>query len=129
MTVRYSFMKFFLRKSAGLLVSVAFCGLAACAPDLGPLPAEKAPEAYAVQKTFDVAAADWPAESWWTVYGDAQLNTLIAEGLADAPDLKRAEARLRQADALAQQAGASRYPNIITNRSINEPRNRLNHGM
>lgn len=128
MTVRYSFMQFSSRKSAGLFVGVAFLGLAACAPDLGPLPLEKAPEAYAVQKTFDVAAADWPAENWWAAYGDAQLDTLIAEGLADAPDLKRAEARLRQADALAQQAGASRYPNITANSSFTETRNSLNQG-
>ena len=128
MTVRYSFMAFISRKSAGLLLSVALCGLAACAPDLGALPVEKAPDTYAVQRSFDVAAADWPAENWWSAYGDAQLDTLIAEGLADAPDLKRAEARLRQADALAQQAGASRYPDITANASFTETRNSLNQG-
>ena len=109
-------------------MGVALCGLAACAPDLGPLPVEKAPEAYAVQKSFDVTPTDWPAENWWAAYGDAQLDTLIAEGLADAPDLKRAEARLRQADALAQQAGVSRYPNITANSSFTETRNSLNQG-
>src|ERR1700761_3906765 len=107
-------------KLPGFVLGIASLGLLACAPDLGPLPVEKSPEAYAVQKSFDVAASDWPAESWWAAYGDPQLNALVAEGLADAPDLKRAGARLRQADALAQQAGANRYPDITANSSFTE---------
>ena len=45
--------------------------------------------------------------TWWTSYADPQLNALIAEALAGAPSLAQAEARLRQAEAIAQQVGAS----------------------
>ncbi len=103
-------------------------GLAACAPDLGALPFFKSPETYAAQKSFTVSPADWPTSEWWTVYGEDQLNTLIAEGVANAPDLKKAEARLREADAVAQQSSASLWPKLTANGSVNETRASLNQG-
>ena len=67
-------------------------------------------------------------QDWWTVYGDDQLNALVAEGVANAPDLKRAEARLREADATAQQSGASLLPKLTANGSLSETRASLNQG-
>ena len=58
------------------------------------------------------AAPAWPADAWWTAYGDPQLNSLIGEGLAHSPDVAAAIARLRKADALAQQAGAALLPTL-----------------
>lgn len=55
---------------------------------------------------------------WWTSYGDAQLNALIAEALAGAPSLAQAEARVRQAEAIAQQVGASRLPQVSADASV-----------
>ncbi len=121
-------MKTALSKFPGLLLGVSLLGLAACAPDLGALPFFKAPETYAAQKSFTASPIAWPTSEWWTVYGDDQLNTLIAEGVANAPDLKRAEARLRQADALAQQSSASLWPKLTANGSVNETRASLNQG-
>src|ERR1700690_2183857 len=37
---------------------------------------------------------------WWEPLGDAQLNGLIQQALAQSPDLRVAEARLRQARAM-----------------------------
>jgi NodT family efflux transporter outer membrane factor (OMF) lipoprotein len=37
---------------------------------------------------------------WWESFGDAQLNDLIQQALAQSPDLRVAEARLRQARAV-----------------------------
>lgn len=56
--------------------------------------------------------AGWPAEGWWQGFGDAQLDALIAEGLREAPDVAVAAARVRAAEALAQQAGAALLPRV-----------------
>ncbi len=63
---------------------------------------------------------DWPADDWWTVYQDPQLNALMAEALQGSPDLKAAEARVRQAGGAAEQAGAARLPNLSANTAAYE---------
>src|SRR5689334_22040977 len=88
--------------------------IAACAPvpQLGARPEVRAGDSYAASESFASAAATaaWPAGNWWADYGDAQLTALIEEGLKDSPDLAGAAARLRSAQAYAQQAGAARLP-------------------
>ncbi|MBB5704886.1 efflux transporter outer membrane subunit [Sphingopyxis panaciterrulae] len=87
--------------------------LAGCAaPDLGPRPAPAAPESLTSGESFAAAAGVWPVEGWWQAWGDAQLGALIDEGLAGSPDLAAAAARVRAADALAQQAGAALLPRV-----------------
>lgn len=54
----------------------------------------------------------WPGRGLWASYGDAQLDALMAEGLANSPDVSAAAARLRKAAALAEQAGAARFPTL-----------------
>lgn len=49
-------------------------------------------------------------DRWWEDFKDAGLNRLIEETLAGNLELKVAWARLEQADALARQAGAGRFP-------------------
>ena len=92
------------------------------------MPTEKPPAAYATEKSFSAPQADWPSADWWMAYGDEQLNALVAEGLASAPDLKIAEARLRQADATAQQSDASLWPTLTGKGSVSETRASLNQG-
>lgn len=41
----------------------------------------------------------WPAEDWWRVYGDDQLNALVERALKDAPSLAVAQARVGTAQA------------------------------
>jgi NodT family efflux transporter outer membrane factor (OMF) lipoprotein len=88
--------------------------LAGCAavPDLGPKPLPAAAGTFESHQSFADAAGEWPAEGWWQAWGDAQLDALIAEGLANAPDVAIAAARARAADALAQQAGAALGPRV-----------------
>lgn len=43
--------------------------------------------------------APWPAASWWKAFGDPQLDALIAKGLAGAPGLATAQARVAAGDA------------------------------
>ncbi len=110
------------------MAGIALLGLGACAPDLGPLPVEKPPQAYAADKSFATTSSDWPTADWWMAYDDKQLDALIAEGVANAPDLKRAEARMRQADAAAQQSDASLWPKLTANGTVSETRASLNQG-
>jgi NodT family efflux transporter outer membrane factor (OMF) lipoprotein len=55
--------------------------------------------------------------SWWEVFGDAQLNTLEAQVDVSNQTLKAAEARVREARALVQQARAGLFPTVSANAS------------
>jgi NodT family efflux transporter outer membrane factor (OMF) lipoprotein len=52
----------------------------------------------------------WPAQDWWVSFGDAQLSALIEEALKTNPSLAEAEARAKQAQAVADSAYAARLP-------------------
>ena len=98
-----------------LFLSTAFFGLlAGCAsvPDLGPKPVPATAESFDSRASFADATGQWPVEGWWQGFGDAQLDTLIAEGLKGSPDVAIAAARARAADAMAQQAGAALLPRV-----------------
>jgi outer membrane protein TolC len=58
------------------------------------------------------SAAAWPELDWWKRFGDAQLDSLIEEGLAGAPNIRLAQARLDQAVAAARVAGAPLEPQL-----------------
>ncbi|HEY0595985.1 efflux transporter outer membrane subunit [Sphingopyxis sp.] len=96
------------------LSSAVFSLLAGCAtvPDLGPRPAPVAVEALESQASLAGAQGEWPAEGWWHSLGDVQLDALIAEGLKDSPDVAIAAARIRAAEAMAEQAGAALLPRV-----------------
>jgi NodT family efflux transporter outer membrane factor (OMF) lipoprotein len=116
--------------SRALLLSTAlFTAACAAIPDLGPEPQAKDAEVYAAAESFRAPAAAWPATTWWTAYGDAQLDTLIAEALSGAPSLAQAEARLRQAEAIAQQTGASRLPQVSADASVAAAKQSTNNGI
>lgn len=95
----------------GTLAMLAGCA----APDLrthATLHGADALRARASLGTVALSAAAWPAYAWWTRYGDTQLNGLLAEALTLSPTLKMAEARVRQADALAGRAQAAQAPQL-----------------
>lgn len=103
------------RRSAALL-TMLLCSACASVPDLGELPqVNDAASLAAGLETPRASAADlWPDSAWWVGYQDPQLTRLVEEALAGSPTLEEAAARVRRADALAKQAGASRYPSIDT---------------
>ncbi|WP_172680188.1 TolC family protein, partial [Methylomonas koyamae] len=73
--------------------------------------------------TAEIAAQDrWPEQRWWTAFGNATLNGLIETALAANPNLKVAEARLRQAETLADFEAADLYPTIDANVSFTAQR-------
>ena len=125
---------FLFRPSRRTAVAVRIAGsaavvalLSACAPDLGPAAQIKPAAEYATTRTLAAAtAAVWPGDGWWTAYNDPQLTALIEEALKGAPDLKVAEARVRQAEAISEQAGASLTPTVGTSGNVKATTVRLN---
>ncbi len=91
--------------------------LAGCVSSAGlaPIARTNGADHLAVSQTLGsepASAASWPAEDWWTRFGDPQLDELVAEGLKGSPSLKEAEARTRQAVAAASGAHAALYPEV-----------------
>ena len=69
------------RRAAPL--AVLFLSACASVPRLAESPAPRTPDSFAAERSFATTGASaWPAQNWWQVYGDAQLNALIAEGKA-----------------------------------------------
>ena len=62
--------------------------------------------------TAPLSPAAWPRDDWWTAFNDPQLDTLIAEALAESPTLRVAAARTRKALAYAETAKAPLYPQV-----------------
>ncbi len=97
---------------AKLLVLGALAPLAACAPNLGDKPVPRAASSLAATKSLPDQGGQWPGDGWWKAYNDAQLDQLIAEGLAGSPDIASATARLARAQGLAESAGAALGPSV-----------------
>jgi NodT family efflux transporter outer membrane factor (OMF) lipoprotein len=58
-----------------------------------------------------------PRGSWWSVFGDAELDALMKRVEVSNQNIRAAEARLRQARALADQARAGLFPSVSANAS------------
>ncbi len=58
------------------------------------------------------AAGNTAAAEWWTLYGDATLNELIASAFARNADLRIAAARIEETDANLREAGAAFLPPV-----------------
>ncbi|WP_225561860.1 efflux transporter outer membrane subunit [Rhodanobacter sp. DHB23] len=70
-----------------------------------------------------LSVAAWPQDEWWTEYGDPQLDRLMDNALNGQPGLRIAEARVRQAQAVAGVVAAGLYPQA--NASIKSTRQRF----
>jgi NodT family efflux transporter outer membrane factor (OMF) lipoprotein len=95
--------------ATALLVSLSACST---------IPAYHRPEVALPSQWSNGPAGGQPGASgtasreWWKDFGSAELDTLVARGLADGFDLKIAMQRLEQARGRAEIAGALRYPNV-----------------
>jgi len=54
----------------------------------------------------EIETMNWPSDQWWRRYQDNQLNQLIQNALEDSPTMRVAEARLKNAQGIAEQIGA-----------------------
>jgi NodT family efflux transporter outer membrane factor (OMF) lipoprotein len=108
---------------ARLLVMLAGLGLAGCAavgPDYVP-PATDVPAGWSRLDTppQPVTRADAPIDlsQWWQGLNDPLLSALVAEALQASPDLRTAQAKLREARARSTVANAGRYPGVTASGS------------
>lgn len=115
-----------MRSAVALSLASALLVSACAAPDLGPKPMLKVAEA---QQSLAGPVADWPTTAWWADYGDAQLSALIEAGLREAPTIAIAEARLRRATALSEQARAVEVPTVSATAGFAESKPSYNTGL
>lgn len=94
------------------LFYIIFLSAALAGCSVGPdyaRPQADLPEAW---KALPASGKPVPAERWWTIYGDATLEKLVEEALANNQDLALATARLDEARALARVADAQLVPAV-----------------
>jgi len=111
------------RSLAAISILAAILAVAGCTqgPDFQPPPvpageaAPAAPERTAETRVaggeaqFIVLDEDLPAE-WWELFASAELNQLIRQALAGNPDLRSAQAALRQAEENLRAGSSVLYP-------------------
>jgi multidrug efflux system outer membrane protein len=103
-----------MRARLAPILALALAGCALAPPperaelDAQALPNLKPPAAWAAAP----AAAGRMADPWLAGFKDAQLDALVAEALAENFDLRIAAARVEQAAAYLQAAGATLYPQL-----------------
>jgi len=110
------------RPLAAAMLTCAMAVLAGCA-DMGkiePQATQLKPAELNAGKAIAGASADvaWPTQAWWEALHDEQLNSLIATAIAGSPNLRGAEARVRQAESLAGVARAATLPKVDASASI-----------
>jgi NodT family efflux transporter outer membrane factor (OMF) lipoprotein len=106
-----------LRSTSALAVAIALAGCVST-PELGPKPRPLAAADLASARSLAAPTADWPQDSWWTAYGDAQLSQLIDEALKASPSLAQAQARMGKADAQVGTARAATLPQLGVNGQV-----------
>lgn len=85
--------------------------LAGCAPGHDTA-AALSPNIPAAHIETGLVAGQWPENEWWKTFHDAQLDSLIARALADAPDMQIARQRVTLAEAQAKMAIVADGPQI-----------------
>lgn len=120
-----------VRKGRAPLLAFLLCSACASVPNLGEMPRVR--DAAPLTEGLDLPAVEagqlWPDAAWWQSYGDEQLSELIAEALASSPTLEEAAARVRRAEAIAQQAGSRLLPSVDAGGQVGALRLSENLGM
>ncbi len=105
-------------RKAGLALALLLAGCAA-GPDYvrpkveAPAQFKELPEGWRSAKPSDAL----PRGQWWTMFGDPELDSLIARIDISNQNIRVAEANLRQARAVANQARAALFPTVNANAS------------
>ena len=106
-------------RSVGMtLAAISIAGaLQACAtaPQEEHLAQPRELQSYKTTQVFTASVVEWPEENWWRRYGDPQLDALIQAGLSNSPTMASAQARIRAAEAAAQQSKAAITPSATLN--------------
>ncbi|MDO9008164.1 MAG: efflux transporter outer membrane subunit [Thiobacillus sp.] len=107
-----------------VLIMLAGLGLAGCAA----VGTEYAPPTTVLPTGWSnldpVASSETPADLslWWQGLNDPLLSQLVAEALQASPDLRSAQARLREARARSTVAAAARFPDVTASGSARRSR-------
>ena len=115
-------MKTMSRQSLQGLLAFALLLLNACA--VGPdyrRDAPNLPTVFPSQAELESRRVSQPApalDAWWTGFDDPELISIIDRVLAQNLELSAAAARVAQARAAAQGAGAQRYPEAHLDSSV-----------
>jgi NodT family efflux transporter outer membrane factor (OMF) lipoprotein len=102
-----------LRRAAALALA---CALGACsfAPPL-KIPEVPLADTYKEASPWTPArpSDNLPRDTWWTLYGDAELDALQARLIENSPDLAAALAHYQQAKAISDQIRSGLFPTLI----------------
>ena len=102
------------RRLVPALAAIALAAtLAACAT-----PGDVAPQARPVDVPAVLPRPAAPVaidDTWWTAYGDAKLDALVARGLSGNPSLAVVRTRVERATAAVGEADAQRQPRVDAN--------------
>lgn len=83
---------------------------------LGPMfsrPTDTLPAQYPETNAAESSAESQLAlATWWTLFNDAQLNSLVEKALANNSNIQLAVARIEEADAQAKEVGANILPTV-----------------
>lgn len=117
--------KIFLGGAITLTIAVQGC-LSIPPHEAATLPTQ---DAYKLDQTVSTALSSpafsrgaWPQQDWWRRFGDPQLDRLMDAALAGNPDIRIAEARVRQAEQIAAAAHGDIYPDISANANVTHER-------
>lgn len=107
------------------LAFIAF-SCASCAyfaPKARELEPELLPDAFSLYENTAPAP-----DRWWTVFDSGELNDLMDRALAGNLSLQQIYARLEQAEQIARQAGAARWPDLNVSSDVSAARRRVDTG-
>ena len=104
---------------AALLGSILLASACTVGPDY-VRPAVDTPPAFKEAQGWKVAQPqdDRPRGKWWEVFDDAQLSELAAQVDVNNQNIKLAEANVRQARALTEQARSAFFPTVAGGASV-----------
>jgi NodT family efflux transporter outer membrane factor (OMF) lipoprotein len=94
------------RRLSAALAALALAAGCATPGDVGPRDHPIDPAAMGLRAAAASAPLAWPADQWWSAFGDPQLDALVGEALGSSPGMRLARARVDRAMALARVAGA-----------------------
>ena len=104
----------YVARVAVLACATALVGACASTAGLSTQAAPRSVTQLAAARSLAGISVDavWPRTDWWKSLNDPQLDRLIDEALAGSPSLRVAEARTRQAVAVAGIAESNLFPQV-----------------
>jgi NodT family efflux transporter outer membrane factor (OMF) lipoprotein len=107
-----------LQSWLGIGYLLYFAGCAWIPPGNPPAEYLEPPEMQETLAEITNRLQQWPEDRWWEQFDNPELNALIEQALKDNPGLKKASARLQQAQSLVKVEGARLLPFLEADASL-----------